>query len=64
MRGGDDAAIERLGRAQDAFELAGGYAVDERIGAVLHGLDYDRKDTGALGAIDTKICGGPDIWNA
>ena len=34
------------------------------IRAVLHGLDYDRKDTGALGAIDTKICGGPDIWNA
>ncbi|WP_300029922.1 polyphosphate kinase 2 [uncultured Roseobacter sp.] len=34
------------------------------IRSVLHGLDYDRKDTGALGAIDTKICGGPDIWNA
>jgi polyphosphate kinase len=33
------------------------------IRAVLRGLDYDRKDTAALGRIDPKICGGPDIWN-
>jgi len=30
---------------------------------VLHALDYDRKDTGALGKVDSKICGGPDIWD-
>ena len=34
------------------------------IRTVLHGLDYDRKDTKALGEIDTTICGGPDIWDA
>lgn len=33
------------------------------IRTVLHGLDYDRKDTKALGKIDTSICGGPDIWD-
>jgi len=31
---------------------------------VLHALPYDRKDAEAIGTIDTKICGGPDIWNA
>lgn len=31
---------------------------------VLHALPYDRKDEDAIGAIDNKICGGPDIWNA
>lgn len=34
------------------------------IRSVLHGIDYKHKDTGALGAIDTAICGGPDIWHA
>ncbi|QJF51337.1 polyphosphate kinase 2 [Roseobacter ponti] len=34
------------------------------IRSVLHGIDYTHKDTGALGAIDTAICGGPDIWHA
>ncbi|MEM8577017.1 MAG: polyphosphate kinase 2 [Pseudomonadota bacterium] len=29
---------------------------------VLHGIDYDGKDTGAIGDIDTRICGGPEIW--
>lgn len=29
---------------------------------VLCSVDYDRKDTEAIGEIDTKICGGPDIW--
>lgn len=33
------------------------------IRAVLHQLDYDRKDTKALGKIDKSICGGPEIWN-
>lgn len=32
--------------------------------SVLHTLDYARKDKAAIGAIDTKICGGPDIWDA
>ena len=31
---------------------------------VLHGLDYDRKDADAIGAIDTDICGGPELWHA
>lgn len=30
---------------------------------VLHRLDYDRKDAKAVGEIDTRICGGPDIWD-
>jgi polyphosphate kinase 2 len=34
------------------------------IRTVLHGVSYDRKDIGAIGPIDTKICGGPDIWHA
>lgn len=34
------------------------------IRTVLHGLDYDQKDAGAIGKIDRKICGGPDIWDA
>ena len=31
---------------------------------VLHAFDYDRKDTKAIGEIDTSISGGPDIWDA
>ncbi|MEX0338603.1 MAG: polyphosphate kinase 2 [Arenibacterium sp.] len=31
---------------------------------LLHELDYDRKDTSAIGAIDGSVCGGPDIWDA
>ena len=31
---------------------------------VLHSFDYDRKDADAIGAVDRKICGGPDIWDA
>ena len=34
------------------------------IRTVLHGLDYDGKDEKSIGAIDTAICGGPDIWDA
>jgi polyphosphate kinase 2 len=34
------------------------------IRTVLHGLSYDRKDIGAIGPIDTSVCGGPDIWHA
>ncbi len=33
------------------------------IRSVLHALNYDRKDTQALGQIDHRICGGPDIWD-
>lgn len=33
------------------------------IRTVLHGLDYARKDHGAIGAIDPSVCGGPDVWN-
>ena len=30
---------------------------------VLHGIDYAGKDKKALGRVDGKICGGPDIWD-
>lgn len=31
---------------------------------LLHAFDYPKKDAKAVGEIDTKICGGPDIWDA
>ncbi|MBO9449478.1 polyphosphate kinase 2 [Tropicibacter sp. R16_0] len=34
------------------------------IQTVLSQLDYDGKDTDAIGAPDANICGGPDIWDA
>ncbi|MGY9048149.1 UDP-galactose-lipid carrier transferase [Puniceibacterium antarcticum] len=34
------------------------------IRTVLSALDYPRKDKKALGKIDTKICGGPELWDA
>ncbi len=34
------------------------------IRAVLAQLDYARKDTDALGSVDPKIAGGPDLWHA
>ena len=33
------------------------------IRSVLTQLGYNRKDSKALGQIDPKICGGPDIWD-
>ncbi|MEM1076594.1 MAG: polyphosphate kinase 2 [Pseudomonadota bacterium] len=34
------------------------------IRTVLHSLNYDRKTQDAIGAIDTAICGGLDVWHA
>lgn len=34
------------------------------IRTLLHAIDYDRKDVKAIGEVDAKICGGPDIWDA
>ena len=34
------------------------------IRTVLHHFDYTYKDPEAIGAIDSAICGGPDIWDA
>lgn len=34
------------------------------IRTVLHALDYTNKDSKAIGAIDTDVCAGPEIWNA
>ncbi|SNR70682.1 polyphosphate kinase 2 [Puniceibacterium sediminis] len=34
------------------------------IRTVLSGLDYKDKDHKALGKIDDKICGGPELWDA
>ncbi len=31
---------------------------------LLSGIDYAHKDEKALAALDPKICGGPDIWDA
>ncbi|KAA2316889.1 polyphosphate kinase 2 [Pseudooceanicola sediminis] len=31
---------------------------------VVSALDYDRKSAASIGPIDTKICGGPEIWDA
>ena len=36
----------------------------EAIRHVLTRLDYARKSPAALGTVDPKICGGPDIWDA
>ncbi|GHE01360.1 UDP-galactose-lipid carrier transferase [Defluviimonas sp. 20V17] len=33
------------------------------IQTVLDGMDYAGKDPVAIGAIDPKICGGPDLWH-
>ncbi len=33
------------------------------IRSVLTQLDYTRKDIKALGQVDPKVCGGPDIWD-
>ena len=37
---GSASAAERLGLATERFRLAGGYAMDERVGEVLHGLGF------------------------
>jgi ATP-binding cassette subfamily F protein 3 len=37
-------ALERYGAALEAFELAGGYTYEQRIGQVLSGLGFDRED--------------------
>ena len=34
------------------------------IRSILHQLDYTHKDNAALGDIDPKIAGGPDLWHA
>lgn len=33
------------------------------IQSLLSGIDYTGKDFGAIGAIDSSICGGPDVWH-
>ena len=37
-------ALQRYGRATEAFELAGGYTYEQRIEQVLSGLGFDEKD--------------------
>ncbi|MBY6138192.1 polyphosphate kinase 2 [Leisingera daeponensis] len=34
------------------------------IRSVLHAIEYENEDSSAIGALDTRICGGPDIWDA
>ena len=31
---------------------------------LLSSLDYDHKDSTAIGSVDKKVCGGPEIWDA
>lgn len=40
MEGGDPRGVTLLGDAQEAFEAAGGYDADRRIGVVLDGLGF------------------------
>jgi ATP-binding cassette subfamily F protein 3 len=40
MADGDEKAADRLADAQEAFEAAGGYDADRRIGVVLTGLGF------------------------
>ena len=42
--GGDTRAVARLGEATESFRLAGGYAAEERVGEVLHGLGFRKED--------------------
>jgi polyphosphate kinase 2 (PPK2 family) len=35
----------------------------QAIRSILHGLDYDGKGRKALGDIDPKVAGGPDLWH-
>ncbi len=41
---GEDAAINRAETAREAFRLAGGFAADEAVGEVLHGLGFRTED--------------------
>ncbi len=41
---GDESAAARLGEATERFRLAGGYAAEERVGEVLHGLGFRKED--------------------
>jgi ATP-binding cassette subfamily F protein 3 len=42
--GAREEALEQYGEAQEAFELAGGYTYEQRIGQVLSGLGFDEED--------------------
>jgi ATP-binding cassette subfamily F protein 3 len=41
---GDASAADRLGEATERYRLAGGYAAEERVGEVLHGLGFGKED--------------------
>ena len=41
---GEDGAVERLDERTEAFRLAGGYAAEETVGTVLHGLGFSSAD--------------------
>jgi ATP-binding cassette subfamily F protein 3 len=43
---GTHESIEAHAKAEDAFRRAGGYAMEEKIGVVLHGLGFTREDWG------------------
>ena len=44
VQAGTDGAIARYDQAAEAFRLAGGWAADERVGEVLHGLGFRKDD--------------------
>ncbi len=41
---GNTSAADRLGEATERYRLAGGYAAEERVGEVLHGLGFSKED--------------------
>jgi len=50
-----DEALQRYGRAVEAFELAGGYTYEQRVEQVLSGLGFDEED---LECPVTQLSGG------
>ena len=70
---GRPGAIERHAEASEAFRLAGGWAIEERIGTVLHGLGFRPEqwhqpcDTFSGGwqmriALARLLLAEPDVW--
>ncbi|MBN2800062.1 MAG: ABC-F family ATP-binding cassette domain-containing protein [Deltaproteobacteria bacterium] len=43
---GEEGSVERFDAVSEAFRLEGGYAMDERVGGVLHGLGFSKEDWG------------------
>ncbi|MCB9673507.1 MAG: ABC-F family ATP-binding cassette domain-containing protein [Alphaproteobacteria bacterium] len=42
VEAGEDGAVERLATAESSFQIGGGYAWDQKVGTVLHGLGFEK----------------------